>query len=696
MATKPLPDTAGEGSAGEAPRPDRKDYVPDGYASAEDFLKEGREIYKEDREANRLNDEASLDDLKFAAGDQWNEAAKALREELGQPCITIDTIPQFIAQVVGDWRVNKTAIKVLPREDSDQDIASVRADLIRNIEAQSRAERVYSKAFADQVTCGIGNFRIDLDYADDDVFDRDIFIRPIQNPLAVTWDFMSIDPTGRDAGHCFVDDMLPRRVYEKRWPNTPPSEMDRRLSRECYAQGWISRDVVRVTEYWRILTRPRQIALMDDGRVLDVTDKPEEEYAAKLYRDEAGKPRMRTVERKYAQMHLITGFAILEGPYELPINRVPIIRCYGHEVSIGDYRARSSLIRPAKDPAMQRSFIRSVITEVITKAPRNQWLAPASALESRVEDFRNAAQSGDPVLLYNDTAGAPPILQPPVPVPAALIQLEAMSAQDMKDVTGLHDASLGMRSNETSGIAIQRRQQEGDIATIEFHDNMNAAVLEGGDVVNQLIGVVYDVARTARVLGPDEEHRLVRINDPGDPDSFDLGRGKYDTAITTGPAYMTRRLEAAQSMMEAVRVAPQIMEVAGDLVAKAQDWNGADKIAERLAKALPPHLRDDENGDQAGQPTAEQAMQLQQQQAAGKMQEQAMAAEAAKQAAAVREAEAKADQAEANARRAQIEMRRAEMELAAATGRHLDSFSGVEGQPVPHEQPAPTATQTGA
>ena len=95
---------------------------------------------------------------------------RALRDNLGQPCLTINSLPQFVGQVVGDRRINKTSIKVLAREDSDVDIASVRGDLIRNIEAQSRAERVYGMAFEQEVTCGIGNFRIDLDYADDDVF----------------------------------------------------------------------------------------------------------------------------------------------------------------------------------------------------------------------------------------------------------------------------------------------------------------------------------------------------------------------------------------------------------------------------------------------------------------------------------------------------------------------------------------------
>jgi hypothetical protein len=40
----------------------------------------------------------------------------------------------------------------------------------------------------------------------------------------------------------------------------------------------------------------------------------------------------------------------------------------------------------------------------------------------------------------------------------------------MKSVMGLYDASLGARSNETSGIAIQTRQREGDVSTFNFMD----------------------------------------------------------------------------------------------------------------------------------------------------------------------------------------------------------------------------------
>tara|TARA_R100000501_G_C2617596_1_gene111083 strand:- start:1398 stop:1814 length:417 start_codon:yes stop_codon:yes gene_type:complete len=65
-------------------------------------------------------------------------------------------------------------------------------------------------------------------------------------------------------------------------------------------------------------------------------------------------------------------------------------------------------------------------------------------------------------------------------------------------------------------------------------------------------------------------------------------------------------------MVELARVFPQVLQVAGDLVAKNLDWPGADEMAERLKKLLPPGIADDEEADQAQIAAQQQALQLQQ------------------------------------------------------------------------------------
>ena len=55
------------------------------------------------------------------------------------------------------------------------------------------------------------------------------------------------------------------------------------------------------------------------------------------------------------------------------------------------------------------------------------------------------------------------------------------------------------------------------------------------------------------------------------------------------------------------------MQIAGDLIMRAQDFPMADKLAERMAKTLPPELRDEKPGQQIDPAMQAQMQQLQQQ-----------------------------------------------------------------------------------
>lgn len=570
-----------------------KDYVPEGFDSVEEYFDDLRESYDTDLSSDDINRREAVDDKKFAAGHQWDPIV--LEQRVGLPCLVINSIPQFTAQLVGDWRQQTPSIKVLPSENGDIDVANIRSDLIRSIEYKSRAERVYDSAFESVVTCGDGAFRVAVEYARDDVFDQDIYIRPIEDCMSVIWDRMSIDPTGRDARYCFVEDSLPRKEFERKWPNANPSELGTRQQTTLRQAGWIDDKSVRVLEHWRMIERDRLLGMFQDGSIHVI----EGEKMEGLVEQHGPLVKSRIAPCLYAQMHLVTGWEVLAGPYEWKLNRLPIIRMTGRVVNITGSRTRYGLVRFMKDPVRLKNFWRSIAAEQLGYAPKAQWLATEGAVAGRENAFRKAHLSRDPLLIYNDGEEAPQRVQPQTPE-AALLNEANINSQDMKDVTGIHDASLGIRSNETSGKAIQARQREGDVASITFYDNGNAAVLEAGDVVNQLISQIYDGTRIVRLVGEDESPRLQRINDPMDPESPNLALGNYDVALSTGPSFTTRRQEAAESMMNAVQVWPQLIQVAGDLIAKAQDWPGAEDLAERLKKTIPEQLLSDEEKKKMG------------------------------------------------------------------------------------------------
>lgn len=556
------------------------DYIPEGYESQEAFLQEMREDYQADLEFDRINREQALDDKKFSVGEQWDPLV--LEQRKGLPCLVINNIPQFTAQLVGDWRESRKAIKVVPSNDEDKAVADVRGDLIRAIEMESRASRTYDTAFESLVQCGDGAFRVCVEYAKNSVFDQDIRIGPIEDCLSVVWDRFSVDPTGRDAKRCFVDDRMPKREFKRKYKDIEPDELMSDITlRDLSSEGWVDLDSYRITEYWRLIERQRIMALFENGKVFEL----KQDSLEQLIETNGAPVKTRLSWVTYAQMHLTTGFKILDGPYEYQLSRLPIIRMSGRVGNINGRRVRYGLVRFMKDAARLKNFWRSVAAEQLGYAPKAKWIAPESAVEGRENLFREAHLTRDPLLIYNDGAEAPPQLIPPPPVEASLLNEAAVNAQDMKDVTGIHDASLGIRSNETSGRAIQARQREGDIASLTFYDNANAAVLEAGDVINQLIPQIYDGTRVVRTIGEDETQKFITINDPMNPEAIDMSVGDFDVALTTGTSYTTRRVEAAQAMMDAIQVFPALMQVAGPEIIRAQDWPGADKIAEKMEEA---------------------------------------------------------------------------------------------------------------
>ena len=610
-----------------------------------DFGEEVRELWAQAEEADKANRKEAIADLEFAAPDEiaghWDPKVREYREAEGirrygfpLPCLTINTMPQFIGQVVGDRRANQTAIKVLPREGGDVKIAEIRSELIRSIEIQSKADRVRMIAFEQQVACGIGHTRIDLDYAYEDAFDRDLFIRSIPNPMSVLWDPLAADPTGRDATYCFVSEKMKNDEFERRFPKgQKPSLFDA----EMRASDWCDTDTVRVAEYWKIEERKRTIAMLADGKVVDYTGKPLDASMPVATKAD-GTPMIRDALCKYAVRQLTNGQEELGDKFELKLHRVPIIRWMGRETWIGDRRVRFGLVRYARDPARLKDYNRSVRAELLMLMPRANFIAQASAVKGREDDWPNT-------LVHNDGTEAPKPIS--AQLAAALLEEAQMFSQDMKETTGIHEAELGMKSNETSGIAIQRRQQQGDIGTIIYHDNANSAMQEEGECLNALIDITHDTARTIRTVGADESAKMLRINDPSDPESIDLSVGRYDVTISTGPAYATRRQEQSAQLMELASRSPKFAETVPDYIVQSLDVENADKMAERFKRTIPPQILGDEQDDgkspeeiQQAQMASQQAMQEQQQ-----MKELQMRLQIAQ----VGEAEAKARKANAEA-----------------------------------------------
>ncbi|MDX5332101.1 MAG: hypothetical protein LPK04_12980, partial [Caulobacteraceae bacterium] len=309
----------------------------------------------------------------------------------------------------------------------------------------------------------------------------------------------------------------------------------------------------------------------------------------------------REVASQKVVQHVVTGAEVLE-TVEWAGRFIPIVPVYGEELRIDGRRRLRSLVRDAKDPQRMFNYWRTTTTELVALAPKAPFIGRKGAFETDAEKWATANVQTHAYLEYDGPE--PPMRQPFAGVPAGALQEALNASDDMKAIMGLHDASLGARSNETSGRAIMARQREGDVSTFHYIDNLSRAIRHAGRILIDLIPKVYAAPRVVRVLRPSGDAKLAAVNQPvavRETDAqgqerevrriYDLSVGKYDLTVRAGPSFTSRREEAATQMIELIRAYPAAAPVIGDLLARNLDWPGAEEIAQRLASLLPAQVR---------------------------------------------------------------------------------------------------------
>lgn len=550
--------------------------------------------------ADRQNREDMLDDGGFFIGgeNQWEGKAISERKKAQRPALTLNKLPQFVKQVTGEVRKNPPAIKVDPAGgESTKAVAEIYTGLIRNIQVQSNAKSAYVTAIEGAATVGQGAWRVVTEYSNDDGFEQDIRIKRIPDHLSFIDDPFAKEADRRDRRYFFLMNEMPRKEYERQFPDAPVSDMAAELRK--LPRGWATKDTVRVAEYWCRRKVKRKLLAFSDGRVMR-----EDEFAAGLKSGAIVADPNVTIENErdveawevYSRLMNASEWLTEEQPWAGKL--IPFAVVIGEEFMIGGNVTRKGIVRDAKDPQRIVNYMRSTAVEASALQPKAPFVVTVDQIKGFETIWQNAGVNNYAYLPYNPdprAAGAPQRVQPSLPQTGLDLQAQ-IASQDMKEVIGIYDPQLGQKSNETSGRAILARQQQGDTGTFNFIDNLSTGIMHTGNILVDLIPHIYDTKRMVRVLGEDGTGDMVEINSPVFEKGVakilnDMTVGEYSVAVAAGPAFSTRRAEAVESMTEFVRAVPQAGALIGDQIAQNMDWPGAEKIGKRLRTLLPPEIR---------------------------------------------------------------------------------------------------------
>lgn len=577
----------------------------------------------------------AVDDLRFLLGgkNQWDVEAVKQRQLDGRPCMTFNKLPAFLRQITNDQRQNTPAIKVHPVDSgADVKVAEVIQGIIRHIEYASNADTAYDTAVNSAASCGRGFFRLLTEYESEDSFNQVIKFKRERNPLNVYIDPYSQEPDGSDMRYAIITDLMPRDEFKRQYPKANILNSDALLGLGASANHWLQDDGVIVAEYYWIDQKPATLVMLSSGETgyKDDLDAASMEAAGITITQE------RASTKPVVRWAKITGADVL-AETEIPCKWIPVFPVYGEELDVEGKVYRKGVIRDSKDPAKMYNYWMTTATEEVALRPKVPFIGAEGQFEVDKSKWANANNKSFPFIQYkpvslNGTLAPPPQRQAMADVPVGVLQMAMHATEDVKATTGIHDASLGAGGNETSGRAILARQREGDVSNFHFTDNLNKSVRHAGRCIIDMIPHIYDTARVVRLRGEDEKLAYAQINqiervqdENGNPIEQvlnDLSIGKYDVTVSAGPSYTTQRQEAAEGMVQLAQGYPALMQIAGDKVISNMDWPGADEIAERIARTIPPEIKGEEDGDQPQQLPPEVQQQLQQMDAVIQQQQQ--------------------------------------------------------------------------
>lgn len=560
--------------------------IPGQKGSDVEFLNLARDRFKLAAGASASTRRDALDDLEFSVGEQWALDIKADRQLSGRPCLTVNVLPQFIRQVTNEQRQQRPSITVNPvGSGADIDTAEIFQGISRHIEVRSDAEVSYDYGFEYMVRCGFGYWRLDTDYADKkkkDPKDQEITVRIIRNPFCVYIDPNAQELDRSDAKWGFQVEDVPIREFKEQYPKSKYSlgeaSLDDYMSVGDQPASWAKNEplpTIRVAEYW-------------------------------YFKDE------KSTEMEWAK---ITALDVIDREHTI-WESVPLIGVFGDDLIVNGKQHQAGLVRFAKDPQKAKNFWTSAATEMIALAPKAPWLLTKKQISSYQDMWAQSNYRNMAYLLYeaDPNAPGPPVRNVAEPPIAAMNNLLQLATLDLQATTGLYANSLGKQetANE-SGKAVIARQQQGQTNTLNYSDNGARAIRRTGRMLVNAIPKIYSAPKVQRIIKPDgsvkqvgifnsqndepeEAHAAIAAIDPDIKNIYDIGVGDYDVTVSVGPSYQTKRQESAATQMALIEADPQfLLPILGDIAIGNMDVPGAQEMAKRLKKMLPPPLQDSDD-----------------------------------------------------------------------------------------------------
>lgn len=440
-----------------------------------------------------------------------------IRNQLGdRPAISFNEIRKFVNRLCGAQRQTKLDEKCYPTgEDSDPMIADTLTDLIKFVNNDNQAEISMSRLFRNGIITSSGFVKVEWDDS--------------ENPLEGKIKLTSVNPKnvyliGKSDEYdiskgykgVIEEILMSKSDIIARWEDaeerigevpkgdndsTPvASDNDYALtsgavsSEDCYDEEDGMYKVLRCQMYdWK------DIELIQDLSTGKLLPKPEDFNTFKLVAEQSGlqfkelKKKKKIVKQTYSIGHIL--LEEKESPYKHGEFDIVGFFCYSDD---GKY---TGVVQDLIDPQDEKNKRRSQIIHILGTSPKGGYFFQSGAIDP--EKAKLELSSVSPLIEVKGSIQdkIQPITTNLNAIPA-IVEMERNSSVEMREISGLNDASLGQApAGVESGRALEKLQMPVETLIAEIFDNYIQSRRLIFKKVVSLIQQYYTEEKRVRILG---------------------------------------------------------------------------------------------------------------------------------------------------------------------------------------------------
>lgn len=527
--------------------------------------------------------------------EQWDKELASKRTESGRPCLSENLLPDFVNKPHGEFCMSAPMAYVDPVDgEGDPKVADVLKGLIYSTAYQESGDAIHKDAFYYLVASSLTGWRVGTKFAEKDSFNIEPTMDLIVNAFNIRWDLTARKPDLSDKKWCILLDTMEKAEFIKEYGEEKWRPKDWGKTEGSQNDLWWSENKATVAEVLWVQEDKFMLYEHPEGHV------SRERPATDVDKD-GKKLRFRESSDKRVYSCIISGGEVLTEPTEWPDKTdepiIPIIIVHGRKIVVAGKTYYKSIISDGLDIQQIHNYWITAVTEAIALQPDAPYLATIAQVDG-IDEWTDLSKKTRVMRYkYDPKAPGPPQRQQPPQLSSAMMAMPQYTRQALRDVIGLQQASLGIASNEKSGVAIQRRKAEGDAGKFSFVENMQRGIALEAKILINIFPTIMDTPRIERVMGADGSRDLAYIKqqNPKTGDTIDLSVGKYDARVSIGPTFNSQRDEARALLSEVMQYlgssVPQAVMAITPKFIKLLNAPDADEIARILIATLPPEIR---------------------------------------------------------------------------------------------------------